>query len=245
MLTGGLFFVVVMILGLGVFGFCGLAGLHYKRATWDYAERDGWRLAMEFSLASVAFALIPFLFEQMFDYESVVWRLASFTLAVFLFVEIGKIYYKANLYGARSPLIMGTLLVLSGIMLTIEFANMFWEHSMPFYASGVLWLLFLSAIQFIAFVAYDGHPNSNEPKIRSVGKIEYGHHGVLAKRVRRQHRAVDPNGATNGYTYVHRDPVNYARRQRYSNTLANAVARNANRRSVANASTRRDKDAAR
>jgi hypothetical protein len=78
-----------------------------------------------------------------------------------------------------------------------------------------------------------------------VGKIEYGHHGVLAKRVRRQHRAVDPNGATNGYTYVHRDPVNYARHQRYSNTLANAVARNANRRSVANASTWRDKDATR
>ena len=242
MLSGGPFLVLAMILALGIFGFCGLAGLRYKSARWDRAEREDWRLAMEFSGAAMLFSLLPFLYHRLFEYESVVWRLASLTLALYLFALIGRIYYKAGLYGARSPLALWTLLVLSAIMLTIEFANMIWEHRMSLYGGGVLWLLFLSGVQFVAFVIYDGNPEPLQTTLHTPGKRGYRYHGVFDERMRREHGADRPDRSTHRHGHIHSDPVDYARRKRYANTLADALARNANRRSVSDAATRRDRD---
>jgi hypothetical protein len=237
-MRGHEFFYAVMCLGSGFLGLSGLAGLHFKRQHWDKIEAANLRLSLEFGLFSVVFALLPFLMVLMFESETVAWSFSSLFLAIFLLTQIGRIFYGSNLHGARWPLATIFLLALSSFFSTIETVNAVAWASSSWYAWGMLWLVVISAIQFVAFVCYD----RAAPELRTVEAprkpITYGLHGDLPDRLRRHHRPNNPDGSANTDTNIHRDPVAYARSQRYPHLPPYSRPGDANRRPVAHAAIR-------
>lgn len=207
------FFIPSMFLGLLLLGFGGLAGLHAWRIRqyhyWDEVERTGLRWLLEFSLAAVVFALLPFpLYLLLGDGSGAfVWGISSLLLSGFMGAMIARITYKSQRYQANWPLMVVSLLVLSAILLTIEVVNVFWWRALGVYAMGVFWILTLSGIQFVIFITYERHPI---PQHHPIGTV------TADNRVQRNDAANYPNGTANGYSHVHRNPFDYARRQRYA-----------------------------
>lgn len=220
MIPGFPFFIILTFLGIVLFGFSGLAGRRAYKLPMDTAERVGLRLALEFSLFTVLFSLLPFLLYSLLSQERFVWRMASLLLSVYLFLEIGRVYYQANIHKAEWTITMISLLVLSAILLTIELVNVFWWSGFGIYAIGLLWTLTLSAIQYSAFVLYERGsdyyiPGSATAQTSTPPKYEL--HGGLRQRLQRDGRTDHSYGNADGHGDYQRDPVTYARRRRYTN----------------------------
>ncbi len=212
-MSGVVFFIVVLFVGIVLLGFGGLAGLRARHLRqdlhWDGAERTGMRFMLEFSLFTMFFSVLPLALMLLNVDETVVWRVASLLLALFLFTVVGRVLYKIVLYNPRWPILIISLLVLSVILLTIELINVFWWSSLAVYSWGLLWVLILSCIQFIIFVTYDW-PNS-DAIIHTLPGVDVGRHGM-----QRNHPNRYSDGQAHHHTNIHRDPIHYARRQRYA-----------------------------
>ncbi len=252
-MVGSDFFIAVMLLGIGLLGSGGFAGLWIKQRHWSEAEEAGLRFMMEFSLAAVLLALMPFVLSYIIHSRSAVWRISSVFYSIFMFVEIGRIYFKANLLGVRRVWAAVFLLVLSVIMLTIELINLFWWGSLVGYAGGLLWLLTLAGIQFIAFVCHDRSAFSSDVQrytVAAVGQNKpvggaYRHHGVLGERLQRDYPAHHPYRTAHRHRHTHRNPVEHARRERHAHRLAFTRTRAGYGRTVANPTVRSNQDAVR
>jgi hypothetical protein len=243
------FFFGVMVIGIGVLGTCGLAGLRARRWGLDDAERSGLQLALEFSLLAVVFALVPFAMHALFVFEAVAWQLSSLVLAALLLAQITRIGFMTYHLGARWPAATISLLVLSAILLTIELVNVIWWRGFSGYAVGLLWVLLLACVQFVAFVSYGQQSTEAAPVVGTIrnyaqDRVAAGdsYHGILGERLRRNSSSGNPNRAPHAHRYTHRDPIHYARRQRYADRLANPRARHAHRRPFADTAAGRDYD---
>ena len=230
-MSGVVFFIVVLFVGIVLLGFGGLAGLRarhlHQDSGWDMAERAGMRFMLEFSLFTVFFAVLPLTLMLLNVDESVIWRIASFMIALFLFTVVGRVLHKTVLYSPRWPVLIISLLVLSVILLTIELINVFWWTSLAGYSWGLLWVLILSCIQFIIFVTYD--PPNSEATIHTLPGVDPGHRGM-----QRNHPDRHSDGQADHHTNIHRDPIHYARRQRYAHRHPFARSTRANRRPFTN-----------
>lgn len=216
------FLFAVMFVGAGFFGFGGLIGLRHRQAQWTLPDAINLRLALEYSLAAVIFALLPFPLYYIFGVKAVIWGLSSFLLALFLMTQTGRVFYHANLLTLRWPLVTILLLVLSVIFLTIEFVNTLRWSSMAGYAWGLLWILGVAGVQFVAFICYERpvagglHPGA---------PVVYGYRGALAdrmvtERVRGGLRPADPDRTPDSHADVHPNALANARLERYTDRNA-------------------------
>lgn len=189
----GLLYVLVFA-GIGFFTLGGVTALRFKQVRWTDADKTGLRLALEFSLFVVVLGLIPPILDAIFAYDTIVWGVSSMVLAIVMLIAISQIVVNTNRYGAHQPSVMISLLVLSGILLTIELVNVLLWESPGIYIGGLLWLLALSGIQSIAFLLY-------EPSQITVSAVQYR---TDREWMRRRNRADHPyrktNGSTNGHT---------------------------------------------
>jgi hypothetical protein len=106
-----------------------------------------------------------------------------------------------RLFGANYPMVMGLLLVLSGIFSTMEFVNAIWWSSLAGYTWGVLWLLALTGVQLIAFVCYDvfSPPIAEYQTLAPADAARSSAYGV-----RRDSGTGDPNSKTDYHTNDYR-----------------------------------------
>lgn len=237
------FLIVVMFIGVVIFGFAGMVAWRARQTQWDAAERSGIRLALELSFATVLLALLPFPLYYLFESGGVVWRLASVFSVIFLFVEGAKTFRQMTRYGAKWPALMISLLVLSGILLTIEMVNIFWWGSLAVYAFGLMWIVGLAGVQYISFVCYD-LDLLLQKKTHDSTQSAYAVHRAKqpGERVQRGSRADHPNGKAHTSTNPYRDPVSYARRQRYAHRLPLAHEQRSYRGPLSDAAFRADED---
>ena len=235
------FLIVVTFVGVVLLGFSGLVGWRAKNAHWNAAERSSIRLALELSMATMLLSLLPFPLFYLFELEWVVWRFASVVIILFMFIEGNKVYRQMSRYGATWPVTMISLLVLSAILLTIEVVNVLMWGSLAVYAGGLLWILCLATIQFIAFVCYDLNlvPSQNKKEDR---RSDYAIHNAGGGMQRRS-RTDYPNGKANGGTNIHRNAISYARSQRFAHHLPLAHDERSYRGPVSDAPFRADDDA--
>lgn len=154
-MSGSEFFRMIAVTGMGLLGLTALMGIMRKRTAWDAAERAEMWLSLEVGLAVVLFALLPYPLTYIGSDEAFAWRFGSLVLVAYLIWHMIRIGLNQHRYGAQYPVVMGLLLVLSGIFSTMEFVNAVWWGSLAGYTCGVLWLLALTGIQLIAFVCYD------------------------------------------------------------------------------------------
>jgi len=192
MFTNDVFFFAVMLTGAVLAGFSGLIGVSRAR---DDAERTGLRLLLELTLATVCFALLPFPLYAALNSGVVVWSLASLTLGLYLLLQLTRIYAKASRYRIVQPLMTMSLLVFSAIVFTIEVINVFWWHTLAGYAGGLLWLLVLSAVQYIAYICYDRSQLDNHVH-QATSPYQPRYRGLAADRLRRHHLANHPHRET-------------------------------------------------
>jgi hypothetical protein len=220
-LTGQEYLCLVLLIAATLFALGTVTGMRQKPTQWDAVAGLNLRISLEFSLSAVLFALVPFPLYHLFRLELVVWGLGSLLLALVLLVEIGRIYYKMNVLGARWPFIMATLLVLTSVVFTVEVVNFLWWNGLAGYAYGLLWLLIVAGLQLIAFIAYDAPLVERDEATFAAHRLEndprYGHHGLLPERLRRERRADHSNRAPNHYANPYSDPVAVAKRERYAN----------------------------
>lgn len=232
---GEAFFFITIIVGTLLFSVGGLAGRQHKRMS--RAEIAGLRLLLELSLGVIVLALVPDVLFFFFALPGVVWRLASFTIAVFLLMEIGRVIEKTRTLGARWPGTMIFLLVLSGIMLTIELINMLWWSSLAGYTAGLLWILTLAGIQFIAFVCYD----PVAPKRYSIQSVVSA--DGRYRQLQRDHRSDRANGPPFCHTDHNAQTIGDRRSQHHTHRLAFTRTRDGYGRTVANPAARSHTDA--
>jgi len=218
MLNSVLFLFSMMVGGGLIFAAGSVAGVkaRSKRGGWGPAERDSMRIALEFSLFTMIFALLPLLLAYMLQDRAALWMIASIMMVIFLAAELARIILLAQEYGIRWPLVTASLLVLSVILLTIELVNVFWWQALPAYAVGVGWLFLLAGVQTIAFVCYDRIPTLDN-KIHPANPPDAAFHGAMGQRMRRDHHADHPHQPPDSRTNRYRDPVKYARSQRHLN----------------------------
>lgn len=235
-MNGAVFFVGMMVLGMGLLGFGGLAGLQARRARARELERAELRLALEFSLATVFFALLPFMVYLLSDYEPFIWRLTSSVIAMYLLVAIGRVYHRIHRMGASWPIAMISLLVLSGFLLTIELVNVFWWASLAGYAWGLLWILLLAGIQYVAFVTYDHKPAQIQPTAHRNARPWPERRGDPRREWMRRHDPTDyPYVASNRDRDTHSTSYSDARRRRIAYGFRNST--RSNRRPISDATT--------
>jgi hypothetical protein len=214
-------------------------------------EAHSLRLSIAFGLAATIFALIPFFFALIFDYETVIWRLASLLLVLFLGTEMTQMAHYLARFGALQPRMGFLLLVFSGILLTIELINMLWWGAREGYAPGLLGILILSGSQFIMFVSYDRTKSNQTPyRPKTIGPKH--HADDVPRRADAGGGQLQRHNATN---YPHRTATNHqpkpgaqpnadanARRQRYGHRLAFTRTRDGDGWTVAHPVTRPDED---
>ena len=224
------FFVLVMFVGIVLLGFGGMVGWRVRQSTNNVEERYNLRLTLELSLFTVVFALLPFPLVYLFSaVELLAWQFASLGIATFLGLEIMRIYYKGQIYRVRWTFSLISLLVLSGIFLTIELLNGLMWASLAVYTWGLLWLLTLSGIQFISFVLY-------EKAVRSRNT------NTAFQQLQRDGGTDYSNGAPDYQPNRYRDPVEYAKRQRYAHRFPIAHSARPNRRSFTDSTSWADKN---
>ena len=255
-MNGSSFFYGVIICGLGILGLNGVVGLRVTaRPHWGRREtrrwRREWRSVMELGFFALVFALVPLLLSTIMDFETVIWRLASLTLAAFLATYLARLGYRARRYGVLWPGATILLLVILAILLTIEMVNMLWWGALASYAGGLLGILTLAGIQLITVVGYDRADFAQIlplfqqlPKTsgRGARSRDYRHHGVLGQQLQRHHRPDHPDGAPDGHGDLHRHPHPHAQRLRHTHRLAFTRARDRNRRPFTNPAARSRSD---
>lgn len=172
-MNGSEFFIPAAIAGVFLGGFTGLISISRK---WDAAEKTGIQLALELCLFTTILALLPYPLYYLGD-EIFALRISSMAMALFVGVEIGRVYKGTTLFGSNWPTVL--LLALSGIFLTMEFINAIAWNSLGVYIAGLLWIVLLSGIQFIAFVIYDRQDrlraaqHRHPVRVRGVGETGY------------------------------------------------------------------------
>jgi hypothetical protein len=125
--------------------------------------------------------------------------------------------------------------------------NAVWWGSLLGYGVGLVYMLALAGMQYLTFIYHVLRPEPTQPATDSpfenlpqTPAVDYRHRGALAERLRRDRDAGHSHAAAQSYGNIHRDPVAYARRQRYSDSYAHQRA--ADRRSVADRPVRSDAD---
>lgn len=237
-------FLLIFLLALALFSFEALVGLRsYTTGRWNAISGVNLGVALEFTLGAIILSVLPFVLAVLLGMVPHIWGVGSFVLAVFLLLQIARIYVKMNTLQARWPLVMATLLVLSGIVLSIEVINSFWWGSLAWYAYGLLWIMAVAAIQLIAFALYDversdafhpglspapPQPVDHQPRLR----------GLMPERMRRERRAAHPDRAPDDHANIYRDPVAFARRERYAHRYPLSGADTRPRRTNANPAVR-------
>lgn len=247
------FFVIVTCVGCLLLGFSGMVGWRVWQSRglaelqWSPAKRSELRLAMEFSLFSMIFALLPFPMVYQWGDGFMVWRVPSMAIGLFLLVQVLRTQRLARRYGMNWPSATLSLLVISAILLTIEAINALFWNSFAVYTWALLWVLILASVQFTAFVLYERNErNERQLKptdsqvVKSLGPQPYnvarsiGLHRTIdpdsrvhgnvrsaGEQLRRDRRPYRPDSEADYHTNVHRDPVSYARRQRYIHRFPN------------------------
>lgn len=216
-------FLILLLVALGLLTVQMLAAVHrYLFGRFDRIGGVNLSVAMEFTLGAVILSVLPFLLVAVLGEDTPsAWGAGSFVLGLFLLLQIVRIYAKMNALGARWPLVMATLLVLTGGMLALEWVNAFRWSSLAWYVYGLVWILVVAALQWIAFAAYDAphddHTPGASPDAGSPAPpADPGYHGLLPERLRRERRAAHPDRPANHYANPHRDPIAAAKRERYA-----------------------------
>lgn len=242
-LTGVEFFYGVMALGIAFAGFTGTIALLRKRnemrVAWDHAERAGLSLSLELGVFAVVFALLPFPLFYWGRTENFAWRLSSMALALFFGFQMLKAISRARQYEVRWPTLMSGLVALTGLVIAAEFVNAVWWSSLAVYTAGLLWVLTLCGIQFIAIVSYD-----RQNQFSSVFQNRDPYADRRGEPIRNRMRGVRRGGDTDRAAYVHgyRDPDvdAYPRLGRDPNRYADKRATQSNGRAVTDSAVRRD-----
>lgn len=122
-------------------------------------EMYGRGMILEMGLTAALFALIPFPTEQLlflFGFSAGVWRISSAMLLLF-FIGWGVLNFtryqkliSAYPGGALPPQIGFNMLL--GLVIALLVLNVFFFGSASFYMIGLIWMLVLSGMQFLAFV---------------------------------------------------------------------------------------------
>lgn len=207
-MNGAEFFRMIVVTAVGFLGITALLGVMRRRVGWDAAEQAGMWLSLEVGIAAVIFSLLPYpLFYSVID-EMSAWRFGSLLMVGYFGWFMIRVGLNVRQFGARFPLMMWLLLVLSGIFSTMEFINAIWWSSIAPYSWGTLWLLALAGIQLIAFVCYDRTP---QPKIFSTPAPRPAA-PPAQHRVRGDQRAdysnLPPNDHTDYHAQSHRGAIN-------------------------------------
>ncbi len=245
-MRGQEFFWLVLLLGMGLITAGILIGRRRRRFGWDMIESLNFYVMLQFSFSTLVFALLPFPVYHLSKSEPATWGAVSLLMALFLLVEIGQLYYKMNVIGARWPWAMVALLIISIGLFTAEVVNTLWWDQLSWYAWGLLWVLVVSVIQLIVFVGYDGTDDDFSSSAQTVDRAEnrpvYQYHGILPERLRRERSANHPHRAPNHNANIYSDPINVAKRQRYANRYPFTRAHINSGSALPNAPVRLDKD---
>jgi hypothetical protein len=126
-------------------------------------------------------------------------------------------------------MLLSALLTFTGIMVLMEFANAVLWSSLGVYTGGLLWIVTLCGIQFIAIVAYENqsgfsHVDGDWSNMRMRGRMRGGN------------GTDHPNGTANLYANIH--PDSPAPRQLGRDPNRYSDQRAANGRAVANPAVR-------
>lgn len=228
MLRGVEFFYAIMALGVSFAGFTALVANLRKNGTWEEIETFGLRLSLELGVFTVIIGLIPFPLAYLDTDESLIWRLGSLLLGGFLLVEITKVWTKIRQNQPNWPFLMGILLVISGFILTMEFVNALLWSDLALFAIGLLWVVTLSGIQFIAFVTYDRQPVPPKPI------FEPAESPYRPLRMRDNGHSNHPDRPTNRYTPSDHNGIAYDQLGRDPNRYSDQRTRFPDRRAFTN-----------
>lgn len=245
-MTGSGFLLLALMIALGLLALSSIAGMLYKRRKLDAQEAISLQLALEFSLSTTLFTVVPFAMSALFDPERVIWGMASLTMAVFFGVELARMTQFNRRYDARWPLAVISLLALCGIMLTIELVNFFWWGSPAAYIGGLLWMMTLAGLQLTAFMCYvpiqqdesDPYPIHHAATPAPVKPAYHRPDGLdrpewMRRRDRADHPNRTPDASANGNTHADGDAgqrgnthrLAFTRAPRSVSPLANATVR--------------------
>lgn len=119
-------------------------------------------------------------------------------LAIFFSLEIWRTNQRARKHSARWPVLLAFLLAATGVMVVAEVANAVLWSSLGVYTGGLLWIVTLCGIQFIAIVAYEhqsgfSHTAGDWPNMRMRGRLRSGD------------GTDHPNGTANVYANINPD----------------------------------------
>jgi len=154
------FFLTIAQVGVALAGFAALvAAFRRSDIPLSESEKTGRSTILEMGLASTFYALIPFAIEKLLDLFGIVgvWRVSSLILIIFLVIwGIGNFMRlrRANASHDESsgiridPPFQIALIPVSILLI----ANILVYGSVAFYMIGLLWMLFLSGLQFMIFI---------------------------------------------------------------------------------------------
>ncbi|MBC7871226.1 MAG: hypothetical protein H7Y09_10345 [Chitinophagaceae bacterium] len=245
-MRGQEFFWLVLLLSMALLVLGIIIGRRRRRFGWDVIESLNFYVTLQFCFSTLVFALLPFPVYHLVKSEATTWGVVSLLLALFLLVEIGQLYYKMNVIGARWPWAMVALLIILICLFTAEVVNTLWWDQLSWYAWGLLWVLVVSVIQLIVFAGYDDtHDDlsfSDQTADRTENRPVYKYHGILPERLRRERSANHPYRAPNHHANIYSDPIDVAKRQRYANRYPFTRAHTGSGSALPNTPVRPDKD---
>lgn len=235
-MAGTLFFYAIILLSVGIFiGFS-----YFKLRGQQYFIHDGVaitvRVGSEHSLLALIFAVLPFLMYELLAVRVMTWDVTSLLLGVVMLFAWGRIVWVARTLHIRWHLFNIIIVALYGIIAIITLANAFWWHTLEGYMFGVMWMVGIALVQLFTLVYFDPDP------IPKTNSIRYHYHGSLLGRLWRNRRSGRPNRSPNNHTVAHTNPVDHARRERYTDGFAFTRPPKSNRRSVAHTTLRSNKN---
>jgi hypothetical protein len=238
-MPGEQFFQVVLLLATAFFGFAALAGLRRRTLGWDESAAAGLRVSMEFSLMAIALGLLPFPIYYTLGLDSVMWSLLSLIMAALLMIQMGRLFYKANSLRARWPLMAGLILVVSAVFVTIELLNSFRWSALDGYAWGLMFILGVAGVQFVAFTTLDRRPFSARDDF---GNVPIAHHAAVSERMRRERETHRADRTANPYANLNRDGNPDSQRQPDPNRYPYTRPDHTNGRAIPHAPVRPNQD---
>lgn len=158
-MTGELFLLTVARLGLVLAGFTGIVSILLPRGVnhWTKQEVKGLKLMLEFDLAAMFFALLPFpiYYTVGSSHEHLLWRISSFLLAGYLGWALwtyGRGLKQPNTPPRHPKLYRWLLIYPLVFFLGLEICGVILWPALAPYAWGVFWLLIPPVIQFIIYI---------------------------------------------------------------------------------------------
>lgn len=164
-MTGELFLLTVARLGLVFAGFTGIVGLLHRgvqrwtdpAVQWTETQIRGLQLILEFDLAAMFFALLPFPIHYTLGSgrEFLLWRISGLPLICYLGFSLlfnTRRYYFTRRPGTHPKLFFGLFVVPTSFFVALETYSVVLKASFAPYAWCVFYLLIPPVIQFILFV---------------------------------------------------------------------------------------------